>query len=613
MGGQGSKYEGEIICPKCPLTPILSICQDSEGKLTCEYKCPFMHFGTIPFSEINQDKEKKHGVQCDICQKNKQNDNRIELELFYCGTCKQFICKECQSKHNKDKKNHKILVPKSKVLYTCLEHGKPFKGYCFTCLISICSECKRHEHHCTKIFKEFYPEKDFLDTIKYYINSIKDYYKSFYKCKTMNKEVFEKFKRKCDLLLSFALYLQKNFEEKSKTNKLNGETLINYLNICTFNYNVNIQNIDNENKGFLNYCKTHLILSNKPISDICTFSRTKSDYQIGKLTIEDYHLFDCNIEERPKVFKYSPIGEHVCFSIGNTFYFLGISEVKKGSKIKKDSYINSFNIINKNILCLCCKKIHLYYLIKKEPYYEENENLPDLDLFDEDVLEIEGDISKFLVIRTLNNLVIVGKDKSQKKYEIKEKVQLENINKTYEIEKQEEQPYLFTHTYYYQEEIKKTIKIIKYTITGIKGIWNDYIITLEGGFLTVRNDKLIICRKSSSSIDFDCLVHNGSVLVPKGNQILFYSIPNLETTSIMTVSDNILSINIMNRKTFIVIESQNIEQFELNTWKKISHKTSFDDKFKNLKNLYVIGVKNKLMLYDRDTSMFYFAQKKLDE
>ena len=160
------------------------------------------------------------------------------------------------------------------------------------------------------------------------------------------------------------------------------------------------------------------------------------------------------------------------------------------------------------------------------------------------------------------------------------------------------------------QEERKTIKITKHTITGIKGIWNDYIITLEGGFLTVRNNKLQICGKSSSSIDYDCLVHNGSVLVPKGNQILFYSIPNLEITSIINVSDNIHSINIMNRKTFIVVENQNIEQFELNTWKKISHKTSFDDKFENLKNIYVIGVKNKLMIYDRDTSMFYYAEKK---
>ena len=31
------------------------------------------------------------------------------------------------------------------------------------------------------------------------------------------------------------------------------------------------------------------ILSNKPISDICTFSKTKSDYNISKLVLEEYN------------------------------------------------------------------------------------------------------------------------------------------------------------------------------------------------------------------------------------------------------------------------------------------------------------------------------------
>ena len=60
MGGKQSFQPGyEMLCPKCPLTPIISLSLNTEGILTCEYRCPFMHFGHVPFEEIGKDKENK--------------------------------------------------------------------------------------------------------------------------------------------------------------------------------------------------------------------------------------------------------------------------------------------------------------------------------------------------------------------------------------------------------------------------------------------------------------------------------------------------------------------------------------------------------------------------
>lgn len=114
-------------------------------------------FGQIPFEEIYIDKEEKHGVYCDryLKSKGKKEANKINEELLYCGTYKEFIFSECRPNHDKDKESQKTLVPKSKIRYTCLEHGIAFNGFCFTCLISICKNCKRHEKYCKKLFETF--------------------------------------------------------------------------------------------------------------------------------------------------------------------------------------------------------------------------------------------------------------------------------------------------------------------------------------------------------------------------------------------------------------------------------------------------------------------------
>ena len=116
MGNEDSKCQNNIkdlLCPKCPLTPIISISLDSKGKLNCEYRCPFIHFGNIPFEDILKNKENKHGKFCDRCLNSKdehQSKNIDNNELLYCGVCQQFICLNCRLEHDKEKENHKILI-----------------------------------------------------------------------------------------------------------------------------------------------------------------------------------------------------------------------------------------------------------------------------------------------------------------------------------------------------------------------------------------------------------------------------------------------------------------------------------------------------------------------
>ena len=605
----------EYICPKCPLTPIISICLNSEGNLACEYRCPFMHFGQIPFEQIFTDKEGKHGKYCDRCVKTKgksEETNIVKEELLYCGTCKEFICTECRPKHDEAKESHKTLVPKSKIRYTCLEHGKNFIGFCFTCLISICKDCKRHEKHCKKPFEDFYPDNDFLENYKYYTGDFSNYISSFKRSHGMNKDQFGKFKQRCQLLLDLAEYLKKNFEQKMQKNKLNGETLINYLNVVNFNFKAEKYDKVEE---FVKYCKTHLILSNKPISDICTFSKTKSDYNISKLEMEEFSkLPHIEKDNPPEIFKYSPIGQHIVYSIGSSIHFLSTQKEgneNKGFKIRLDNEVSSFNIINQNILCVCCNKLYFYQLSKNGPYYSEYSALPVLDIFDTPVLEIIGDLEKDLVVRTKKHLLVVNDKKKKGNYEIVAKIDLEDINKII-TEKKQVPDENANHNYYYygygNHNRTKTIEIHSRVRTSIKGIWEGFVVTIENGFIITRNLKdLSLVAKFNKYKNTDCLVFNGNVLTFNSKQILFYTIPSLTYASTINVNDDVLSLNVVNKKTFIVVEKKYFEQFEVNTWKRLWRQLSFGENLNKMEKILVIGAGKDLFLFQKEIYIIYKA------
>ena len=636
MGGSQIKALAidDARCPKCPLTPIISIFLNPEGILTCEYRCPFMHFGTMPFDDISLDKERKHGAFCDRCplkndneindnaineknekkSKNKNNKiNTIKEDLLYCGTCKQFICSKCKPKHDEEKESHKVLIPKSEISYTCLEHGEKYDSYCFTCLKSICQKCKRHEKHCKKTFEEFYPDKEFNDNYDFYNKDYDNYLKSFKKQHGMNKQHFTNFQRRCGILLGLAKFLYENFERKKKAKQLNGETLINLLNVVNFDFRA--ESLET-NEKFVDYCKTHLILSNKPISDICTFSKTKSDYKISKLEMEEYKTFDSMHNEKPQYFKFSPIGKHIIFNVGSSLHFLGTdnnvdNKENLGFKIRLAQKINSFNILNQDILCVVSDKVYLYKLLKKEPYYEEYKELPVLDIFTDPVRQVMGNIEKKLIVRTIKELLILTKDKEN--FEMTASAPLKDENKVItEVKEVPDTSYNY-YNYYGNNNRTKKINVTKNVITTIKSIWQNNLVSIESGVVTVR-DANNLKKKSSLNAykNNDCLVFNGNVLIFDEKSILFYTIPNLEKVSCMDVSDTILSLNLVNKKTFIVLESKYMEQFEANTWKRISRQIGYGEMVNN-NNLKIIGAGKKLFIYNKENNTFYLGVEKKEE
>ena len=226
MGAKNSNskflYTEDIICPNCPLTPIISIFMNEKNELTCEYRCPNLHFGYIPFSDLFKN-NKIHGK---ICFKCKKDNTELISELLYCGTCKEYFCTNCRPEHDQEKESHKMMIEKSRVNYTCLEHNKNFIGYCFSCLVDMCPDCKRHESHITKSFEEIIKSGNDSETCQFYFDNYKKYMNNFKRQIHYNKNLFEKFKKRNQEIFDFIQYLDEHLKYKKKSNMLNSEIII---------------------------------------------------------------------------------------------------------------------------------------------------------------------------------------------------------------------------------------------------------------------------------------------------------------------------------------------------------------------------------------------------
>ena len=600
MGAKQNKLispKEEIICPQCPLTPIINLFLNEDNKLTCEFRCPNMHFGHIPFIELFKYKN-VHGNKCHWCEKNSESSDKnvINEELLYCGVCKEFMCNKCRPLHDKEKESHKILVKKSKVNYTCLEHNKNFIGFCFSCLSNICPECKRHEKHSIKNFKEFYSMKSFMTDYDYHLGNYKRYLNSFKRKIHLNKVLYDKFLERNEELIVFAKYLLDHFNYKKSSNKLNSEILINLLNVVSFDFQVANDILENKDK-FEKYCKTHLILNTKPISYICTFSKNKQDININNMQLIPF--CSINSETKPDLFRYSPKFELVIFS---TSPYINIFSTNKNPNpnskgdnlntkityIYCEKEIYSFNILNKNILCICSQKLHLYKLASNEPYYIEDDKLPSIENKPGSIiLEILGNFEKFLITRTNDNKInLLKNEENKEKFEI-----------------------IFSTNYISDKNGK----------VSIKNIFEDYLICLNKETIKIRDitkpdlnvikDLKVFEAKNKRK---DLLVYNSHILICKDSSIEFYTIPNLVKVSELKLLETINSINIVSPKAMIVVENQYIEQLEVNTWKRLWRTISLGFKV-NFENIYPIGAGKKLFLYNKENNKFYLVIPKSDD
>ena len=104
----------------------------------------------------------------------------------------------------------------------------------------------------------------------------------------------------------------------------------------------------------------------------------------------------------------------------------------------------------------------------------------------------------------------------------------------------------------------------------------------------------------------DFIVFNGNIITYGGKEILFYNIPKLELVSKLELLDTVLSVNIVNPRTMIVMEINYVEQLEVNTWKRLYNQINLQPN-KNLNNFKPIGAGKKLFFYSKSDNKIYNA------
>ena len=686
---QDVNIKTNIICQKCPLTPIINITSTKEGTIICEYRCPSFHMGLVKFEEMilkKNSKSRRYGCICQGCKK--EIENTLGQKKFkFCGYCKNFLCEECINVHKTLKSNH-IILDYSKINNSCLYHGNKYKFYCFTCLKSICTKCLGHKNHSFKTLTELEPNKEFFEKLNFYFNEVYNYFNCLenQKKEGFNIENYNKFKTKNIMLLNFVKDLYKTYLDKKGNETLNGEIIINLFNLSKFNFGM---------KGFFQdvnkYFNTHLIIKDIPVSSMCSFTNTKASYKIGELT--PVFFKDLNIDNNDSMIVLRMDYDLIAYNIGKILYFMK-EEEKVYFNIEVQDEIKYFFQLKDHIVCICSEE-NLFFckLMKIEPYIVSCSVLmPDIN----NITQVYGSVYKSLFIIDDEEYIykLIPKNDGpnsdfdfslqiENMVKIKQTIGLFNVNKlngnqneeseendensnnnynssdhsyssgneenenkdnsegnqsasasshnsnnimtlnkvknkrsefhnsnNYNSDSQnenssEEVELIVNKLIMFEETRKSETKSKRNDSYIIKGIVYDYLVLKELEYITVRNESNLFINKKmelnlieGTDYLYDFSIYNNHVLLPKKNNINFYTIPDFILVSKIQVNEKINSFLIPNKNMLLVIGDNSIEQFELNTWKRISKLMNENLLIFPNEKMKIIGNSNELYLFE---------------
>ena len=579
-----------IICPKCPFMPIINITETKERTLICEYRCPSFHMGLVRIEKMisgYNNANKNHGLFCGKCS---TKNNKTNHPFKFCGVCKSYLCNSCIMQHKKRYSNHPTLE-NPEINSTCVYHRYKYKFYCFTCLRSLCTKCIGHKNHSFKELKDFEPNEDFFENLNFYFEEVYDYFNSIKQSKIdYNKEYFKVFKQRNILLLNFIKDLYKQYLERKKNDLLNGEIIINLLNLSIFNLDTK-SFYKNEN----NYLQTHLILRNNSLASICAFSNIKANYKIGNLypvffkNLNIDHLNDNdndnNNNNQSMTVKRMDY-DFIAYNIEKGLYFMK-DEEKIYFKVDIEDNINNFFQLKEHIIAICSiNNIFFYKIMKIQPYLVPISISKPTKI--KNIVQIYGNIYQNSYIidihANLYNLFLNKKKPLKNGFiplEIKSNINLNNEKTKNDIDinidnnKNIHKGDIIYKLIMYEKtknEVKRNndkinLKNFKYLI---KGIVNNKLIIQEKNMITIRNGDILNIENKREINSGYFIVYNSHILVSEWNEIFFYSIPDFFLVSVIQVTCVIKSFFIPNKNMFLIIGKNYIEQLELNTWKKIS-------------------------------------------
>jgi hypothetical protein len=223
---------------------------------------------------------------------------------------------------------------------------------------------------------------------------------------------------------------------------------------------------------------------------------------------------------------------------------------------------------------------------------EENENKDNA----------EGNQNESASSHTSNNIMTLNKVKNN----ISEIPKSNNNNSASQNENSSEEVQLIVNKLIMFEETRESeTKSKRNDSYIIKGIVYDYLVLKELEYITVRNESNLCINKKmelnyieGTDSLYDFSIYNNHVLLPKKNNINFYTIPDFILVSKIQVNEKINSFLIPNKNMLLVIGDNSIEQFELNTWKRVSKLMNENLLIFPNEKMKIIGNSNELYLFE---------------
>jgi hypothetical protein len=223
---------------------------------------------------------------------------------------------------------------------------------------------------------------------------------------------------------------------------------------------------------------------------------------------------------------------------------------------------------------------------------EENENKDNA----------EGNQNESASSHTSNNIMTLNKVKNN----ISEIPKSNNNNSASQNENSSEEVQLIVNKLIMFEETRESeTKSKRNDSYIIKGIVYDYLVLKELEYITVRNESNLCINKKielnyieGTDYLYDFSIYNSHVLLPKKNNINFYTIPDFILVSKIQVNEKINSFLIPNKNMLLVIGDHSIEQFELNTWKRVSKLMNEKILIFPNEKMKIIGNNNELYLFE---------------
>ena len=597
-----SKY---IICPQCKEHANIYI-DNFKIKI---YGCKGEHESDelqLHEFEKTQDIDQSK-IVCDKCSKLKSEV--VDNIFFTCLSCKINLCPNCKESHDK---SHCIVDYEQKMFY-CDVHFKPYVYYCKDCKKDKCALCEDDNINHKRInYDNIIPDKE---TIK---NDSKDTKEKIYELKTIIHKMIYKLNNLNKYLDNyFKIYddIISNFDNEKN----------NYLSIQ------NISAIRKHNTEFLRYI-TEITNDNNfktqfhniiDIEDKMKFKQNKINLQ-NKINEVDIRTTN-NDKNDDKIQRYNPLDDKYENFELNKIKILETFSTKYG--IDKMIILNDRRILTRQF------------------YYEENK-MQKYKLCVYSVKKVftcdincESDYPQCLTQMDDNNLILVeGIPRTTllilkiKKNSFEEIEKIENKDKIYSIQKLKNNKILIKYPNYFKIYSYSNSKLIDDNIiinTGDDTIY-DYcqineneigISTDKKGtffgtndiliFYDIKNNKPIKTLKVGKGQNRGTLylVNKDYLIVEGDNKMILVDVKSRNIKkeikieiSPLRIENSIDNIICLNEKSFLMVISETIYQYEFNSSKTFELKEKRDI-FNNLilkypdNKLILVENKNNIIIY----------------